>query len=128
MFRTNGKNEHLDEKNFHYNYRNFFDSAVLRVTWSQLCSKFFLNNYEAHWQWHLIHALQLKILRKWINIRAYSFLIKRHETKIDKDARKIISCMKNQVYTLKNIAPNREDDISFTILLLFLSNTPSFQI
>ena len=28
----------------------FFESGILQVTWSQLCSKSFLNKYEAHWQ------------------------------------------------------------------------------
>ena len=29
-----------------------FESGILKVTWSQLCSKSLLNNYEAHWQQH----------------------------------------------------------------------------
>ena len=76
------KKENFDENNFHQCYRNFFGSPVLKVTWSELCSKFFLNNYEAHyWQRHLRDTLQLKILRPWIHIRANSFLIKHPETK-----------------------------------------------
>ena len=30
----------------------FFESGILKVTWSQLCLKFLLNNYEEHWQKH----------------------------------------------------------------------------
>ena len=30
----------------------FFESGILKVTWSQLYSKSLLNNYEAHWQQH----------------------------------------------------------------------------
>ena len=30
----------------------FFESGILKVTWSQLCSKSLLNKYEAHWQQH----------------------------------------------------------------------------
>ena len=30
----------------------FFESAILKVTWSQLCSKFLLKNNEAHLQQH----------------------------------------------------------------------------
>ena len=30
----------------------FFSSGILKVTWSQLCSKFLPNNYEAHWKQH----------------------------------------------------------------------------
>ena len=53
--------------------------AVLKVTWYQLCSKCFLDNYEAHWQRHLKDTLQMKILRTWINIHANSFFGKYHE-------------------------------------------------
>ena len=28
----------------------FFESGILKVIWSQLCSKSLLKNYEAHWQ------------------------------------------------------------------------------
>ena len=31
---------------------HFFESGILKVTWSQLCSKSLLNKYEAHWQQH----------------------------------------------------------------------------
>ena len=29
-----------------------FENSILKVTWSQLCSKSLLRNYEAHWQLH----------------------------------------------------------------------------
>ena len=32
-----------------HHYGSFFKSAILKVP-LQLCSKFLLNNYEAHWQ------------------------------------------------------------------------------
>ena len=60
------KKEHLGENDFRHRYRNFFESAILEVTWSQLF-KFFLNNYVAHLQQHLKGILQLKILLIWIN-------------------------------------------------------------
>ena len=41
----------------------FFRKCHCESTWSQLCSKFFINNYEAPWQRHLKDTLQLKILR-----------------------------------------------------------------
>ena len=31
---------------------HFFESGILKVTWSQLCSKSPLNKYDAHWQHH----------------------------------------------------------------------------
>ena len=37
LFRSNGKNEHLDENNFRHVHGNYFKSAVLKVTWLQLC-------------------------------------------------------------------------------------------
>ena len=52
-------------------------------------SKYFLNIYEAHWQRHLKGTLQLKILRKWINIPANYSMGKYHETKMGEGAAKI---------------------------------------
>ena len=46
----------------------FYGKCHSKSTWSQLCSKFFLNNYKAPWRWNLKDTLQLKILRTWINI------------------------------------------------------------
>ena len=44
LFRTSGKKGHLDENDFPYYYGNFFESGILKVTWSQLYSKFLPNN------------------------------------------------------------------------------------
>ena len=63
LLRTNGKKEHLDESYFRHSYGNYFESAILKVTWYQLSSKLFFNNNEAHWQRHLKDTLQLKILQ-----------------------------------------------------------------
>ena len=30
----------------------FLESSILKVTWSQICSKFLLSNYEEHWKQH----------------------------------------------------------------------------
>ena len=35
LFRTNGKKEHLDENDFRHGYGNYFESAILKVTWYQ---------------------------------------------------------------------------------------------
>ena len=56
--------------NFRYGYGNYFKSAILKVTWYQLRSKFLLNNYEALSQQHLKDTLRMKILWTWINTRA----------------------------------------------------------
>ena len=122
LFRNNGKKEHLDENNFRHGYGNYFKSAVLKVTWFQLCSTFFLNNYEAHWQRHLKDILRLKILRTWINIQANSFLGK-YEMKMSECAMEIISCTKIRAYSLKNIAPRH---FTYYHIVLCLSNKPSF--
>ena len=98
------KEQHLYENDFRYGYGNYCKSAALKVTWFQLCSKFFLNNYEAHWQRHLKDNLQLKILWTWINILANSFFGKYHEIKMGEDALEIISCTKIRACSLKNIA------------------------
>ena len=68
LFRGNSKKEHLDENDFRHCYGNYFKSFTLKATWYQLCSKFFLTNYKAHWQWYLKDILQLNILGTWINM------------------------------------------------------------
>ena len=52
LFRTNGTKGLLNETNFSHCYGNFFECANLKVTWLRLCLKFFLMNYEVHWQEH----------------------------------------------------------------------------
>ena len=52
---------------------------------------------------HLRDTLQLKIFRKWVNIRFNTFLVKHHGTKINKSARKTTSCTKIQAFTSKKI-------------------------
>ena len=47
---------------------NLFRKCHSASTWSQLCSKFFLNNYKTPWQWHMKDTLQLKILPTWTNV------------------------------------------------------------
>ena len=111
LFRTNGKGEHLDENNFRHSYGNYFESAILKVTWYQLCSKFILNIYEAHWQRHLKDTLQLKILREWINIRA--------------SLPWLISWNENERRCPENFLLYEEHSIYYCILL-FLSSKPSF--
>ena len=62
---------HWNEKdNPHYNGIKYHSETTLL----QLCSKFFLNNYEALWQRHLKDTLQLKILGEWVNIGANFFM------------------------------------------------------
>ena len=112
---NNCKREHFDEKDFRHSNGNYFRSAPLKVTWFQFSSKFFLNNYDAHWKWHLKDTLQLKILRKRINIQNNCFLGKYHEMKMGKVALEIISCTKIQACSLKNIAPRQLLDSSLPL-------------
>ena len=35
LFRANGKKEYLDENDFRHGYGNYFESAILKVTWYQ---------------------------------------------------------------------------------------------
>ena len=72
LFRTNFKKGYLDDSDLRHCYGHYFESAILKVTWSQLCPKFLLNNCEAHW-WHSCEV-QLKILSTWINIHDNSFI------------------------------------------------------
>lgn len=61
LFRTNGKKGHLMRMTFVIiMVMFFFDSGIWEGTWSQLRSKFILNNYEVHWQEHFerYHAVE----------------------------------------------------------------------
>ena len=69
------KKQQFDENDFRHGYGSYFKCAVLKVTWFQLCSQFFLNNYDAQWPRHLKDTLQLKILRTWINVHANSSVV-----------------------------------------------------
>ena len=51
LLKTNDEKRNLDENDFRYCYCNF-SNAIMKVTQSQLCLKFFLKNYEAYWQQH----------------------------------------------------------------------------
>ena len=74
LFRNNLRKRYLDESDFRYCYSNAFESSILKVTCSQLCSKFFLNSCKAHWQHILKDTQPLKIVWTWIEIRANSFI------------------------------------------------------
>ena len=45
-------------------------SVALMVVFLKIFSKFFLTNCKVYWQQHLRDILQLKVVRKWINICA----------------------------------------------------------
>ena len=69
----------------------FVESGILKVTWSQLCSKYLLNNYEPHWQQHFEVYPTVLYLRTRINMRAKSFnktSVNVTEAKINEGARK----------------------------------------
>ena len=119
LFRSNGKKEHLDENDFCHGYGNYFKSAALKVTWFQLCSKLFVSNYEVYWQRHLKDTLQWKILWRWINIHANSFLGKYHEMKMGERASEVISCTKSLPVPWRTL----HQGISLIIVLFFASQT-----
>ena len=66
----------------------FFEKAILKVTWSQLCSKVLFNNYGRIDSSILKDTLQLKILRTLVKVCSNSFvktwanLIKRKSMKV----------------------------------------------
>ena len=70
----------------------FLESGILKVTWSQLCSKSLLSNYEVHRQLHFEwYPTVLYFFRTWINMRAKSFIktsVNVTETRIDEGAPK----------------------------------------
>ena len=111
--------EQLDESNFHHYYGIFSESTILNLL--DHISKFFRNNYETLWQRHLKDTLQLKILRRWINIRTNYFLSKFLETKMDESAWKIIHTI-IRACSSKNIAPRH---FTYYCMLPFFSNKHS---
>ena len=50
LLRTNGDKGHLDDNDFCHCYGDLFESAILDVTWSRLCSKFLINSCKGNWQ------------------------------------------------------------------------------
>ena len=60
-----------------------------RILLISVMSKYFLNICQAHWQQHLKDTLQLKILRKWINICANFFFDKYNKTIMGNVPRKL---------------------------------------
>ena len=115
----------MDGNDFRHSYGDYFESIILKITWYQLCSKLFLNDYEGHWQWPLKDTLQLKIIRTRINVRAISFLGKYHETKTGEGAWEVISWTKIRACSTKNTVQRH---FTYYCILLSLSNKPSFKI
>ena len=101
----------MDENDFHHGYGNYFRSFVLKVTWFQLRSKSFLDNYKIHWQRHL---------KLYFSLHTNSYLGKCHETKMSESALEIISCTKILAYVLWRTL---HQNISLTIVFFIASQT-----
>ena len=104
----------------------FFESGILKVTWSQLCSKYLLNNYEPRWQQYFEIYPTVLYLRTWINMRAKSFnktLVNVTETKIDEGARKRSVAQKAKRALGRSLDQNR-NNVSL-ILCASFSRRPS---
>ena len=108
LFRTNGKIGDLNENDFLQGYGIFFESGILKVTWSQLSSKS-LSTITRHIDNSILKdTLQFYILRTWINMCAKSFIktsVNVTETIIDECAWKKTSYSKIPACTWKNIGP-----------------------
>ena len=81
LFRSSGKNEHLDENHFRHAYGNYFKSAVLKVTWFQLCSKFStitrhidngISNILYSWRFYG-HGSTYMLIFSWVNIMKWKW-------------------------------------------------------
>ena len=82
-FRTNVRKRYFNESGFRHCYGNFFESAILKLTWSQLCShtQSSFSTISRHIDNSISKkTLQLKILRMWMKIRANSFTRLEHQT------------------------------------------------
>ena len=104
----------------------FFESGILKVTWSQLCSNSPFSTITRHTDSSILkNTLQLYILRTWINVRAKSFIktsVNVTKTKIDEGARKKISHAKMERAPWKNIWTKIETTFQLIYALPFLSN------
>ena len=71
----------------------FFESGILKVTWSQLCSNSPFSTITRHIDNSILKdTLQLYILRTWINMRAKSFIktsVNVTETRIDEGTQNV---------------------------------------
>ena len=97
----------------------FFESGILKVTWSQLCSNSPFSTITRH--------IDNSILKNtlWINVRDKSFIktsVNVTKTKIDEGAWKKISHVKMQRALWKNIWTKIETTFHLFNALLFLSN------
>ena len=103
----------------------FFKISILKFTWSQLCSKFLLNNIERHIENIIVKdTLQLNNLQAWINIRAKFFIktsVNVMKQKSMKVPGKIPVAQKSKCELRRILNLNRPSFTSYT--LLFLSNT-----
>ena len=130
FFRINVRKRNLDESGFRHCYGNFFESAILKVTWSQLYSKFFLNKCEVHGQQQYFKdTLNMNILRTWIKIRATSFIkiwvnIKRKLTKVPWK----LSLAEKYDPALQRTLHQSRWYFAYCYMLLSLSYKPSFYV
>ena len=117
----------MDENDFRPRYGFFFfffESFILKVTWSQLYSQLLLDNYEAHWSSILKDTLHLKILRAWIKLRVNSSIktwvniMKRKSTKVPLK----LSFAKTAPSFFKEHW-TKIDDISLIVIHFFFSKT-----
>ena len=110
LFKTNGKKGHLKRTNSVTVMAIFFESGILKVTWSQLCLNFLLNNYEAYWQKQFERCPTVAYFTDMDQHSCYIFhqvLGKHNETKINEDIWKYTSSTKIRACTSKNIAPKQ---------------------
>ena len=100
----------------------FFESGILNVTWSQLCSKSLLSSYEAHWQQHFEWYTALVYFTGMINMCAKYFIktsVNVTEMRIDEGAwKKIVT----QSVHLKEHCSKIETTFHLFYALLFLTN------
>ena len=109
----------MDESSFRHCYGNLFESVILKVIWSQLYSFSKIARYIDNSV--LKDTLKLKILRKWIKIRATSFIktwvnIKWKSTKVPWK----LSLQKNTTPHFKEHC-TKVDDISLIVICFFCS-------
>ena len=121
LFRNNGMTEILNKNNFRHCYGNFFNSAVLKVTWSQLYSKFFLNRYIDHNIWETLNSWRFyengsadMLILSWLNIMKQNL------------TGNLSVAQKSQYVLRRSTDQNRRWTFTCYCMFLFLSDKPRF--
>ena len=103
--------------------RQFFESAILKVTWLQPCLKFVLNNCEARWQQHFERNLAVKDFTDMDQHKCYFFRLNIMNQKLPTVHEKLSVTKKSELVLRKKLLQNTRCHFTYFNTLPFLSPT-----